>query len=83
MPNPKRYVVSATLLTCSPLAIHSGLGSEDQVVNHPESDTPPFRVKSDWNFKELESCDQLIVRDANNLPYIPGSSLKGVFSVSS
>lgn len=76
-PAAQRYVVSATLLTCSPLAIHSGMGSEDlQALGlAPEGN---FRDASDWNFKPLESCDQLVVRDGAGRPYVPGSSLKGV-----
>lgn len=78
MPTPQRYVVSATLLTCSPLAIHSGLGSEDRQALGLAPADDNFRDASGWNCEKLESCDQLVVRDGAGRPYLPGSSLKGV-----
>lgn len=78
MTTRKRYIVSATLLTCSPLAIHSGFGTEDlRAMGLIRSDAN-FRAEGDWNYKILESCDQLVMRDAHDRPYVPGSSLKGV-----
>ncbi len=78
MPAPERYVVSATLLTCSPLAIHSGLGSEDLQALGLAPAGRNFRDASEWNFEPLASCDQLVVRDGAGRPYVPGSSFKGV-----
>ena len=78
MPQPERYVLSATLITCSPLAIHSDLGSEELQSMGRLPRGLPFRRKSQWNDEPLESCDQLVVRDGFGRPYIPGSSLKGV-----
>ncbi len=67
---PRRFVITAGFLTESPLAIHSGFSSEDLAAlgqsTFPGGASPP------------EKCDQLVMRDGHGLPYIPGSSLKGV-----
>ena len=81
MNQPQRYIISATLVTSSPLSIQSGWGSEDLEILGllPEDkQDKPFRKKSAWNAEDLKSCDQLIIRDGRGQPYLPGSSLKGV-----
>ena len=76
---PTRYVVSATLLTCSPLAIHSGWGSNERAAARGERKSPFRQPERPWNAQELKSCDQLVIKDVHHRPYLPGSSLKGVF----
>jgi CRISPR/Cas system CMR subunit Cmr4 (Cas7 group RAMP superfamily) len=73
----ERYEIIATLLTASPLAIHGGLSSHDLKAMGLMEPNAPFRAKTDVH-EALEDCDALVVRDWRGLPYIPGSSLKGV-----
>ena len=65
---PFRYLLTGQLVTASPLAIHSG-------QSYDEGTESPFRENP---FATQVKCDQLVLRDHQDRPYIPGSSLKGV-----
>jgi CRISPR/Cas system CSM-associated protein Csm3 (group 7 of RAMP superfamily) len=73
-----RYVISARLVTKSPLAIHGGLSTHDLRAMGRFTEEH-FREPFAGIHEGVKDCDALVVRDWNGLPYIPGSSLKGVF----
>jgi len=74
---PTRYLISAKLVTTSPLAIHNGFSTHDLRAMGRFAKRY-FREPVSGLSKGVEDCDALVVRDWNGLPYIPGSSLKGV-----
>ena len=73
-----RYVISARLVTKSPLAIHGGLSTHD-LRAMGRFTKEHFREPFAGIHEGVKDCDALVVRDWNGLPCIPGSSLKGVF----
>lgn len=72
-----RSVLFARLTNTSPLAIHNGLGTEDLKAFGQMEHERKFREPGKWH-DGVQDCDALIMRDAQDQPCIPGSSLKGV-----